>query len=88
MGDNQGMEARLRSRWSTMSPAHRARAAAVMLFHGGMTVFALVKLSQRPAERVPGRKWMWAVVIATNLAASSAFSWGRLVAPPPKPESD
>jgi hypothetical protein len=59
-----------------------------MLFHGGMAVFALLKLSQRPDERVPGRKWMWAVVIATNLAASSVFSWGRLVAPPPKPESD
>jgi hypothetical protein len=58
-----------------------------MLFHGGVAVFALVKLSLRPAERVPGRKWMWAVVITTNLAASTVFSWGRLVAPPPTPES-
>ena len=58
-----------------------------MVFHGGMAVFALVKLSHRPAERVPGRKWMWVVVIATNVAASTVFSWGRLVAPPPTPES-
>ena len=77
------MESHRRTRWATMSSAQRARAAAVMGFHVGTAAFGLMRLARRPADRVRGRKWIWAVAIAMNLAAGIVVRWGRLAAPRP-----
>jgi hypothetical protein len=52
-----------------------------MGFHVGTAAFGLMRLARRPAERVRGRKWIWAVAIAMNLAAGIFVRWGRLAAP-------
>jgi len=76
------MGGRRRSRWAQMTRAQRLRWVAITSAQAGFMAFGLVKLSRRPAERIPGRKWLWALVILANLAASVAIRFGRLAADP------
>ena len=65
-----------------MTPTQRARWVGIMAIQAGFMTFGLVKLARRPAERIPGRKWVWVVVILANLAATLAIRFGRLAADP------
>jgi hypothetical protein len=68
-----------------MSPLQRVRAVALIVLHLGTAAVAMERLVRRPANRVPGRKWMWALVIALNIGAGTVFRVGRLAAPTPGP---
>ena len=75
------------SRWAAMSRHQRNRATATILLHVGTAAWGLVRLRRRPADEVAGRKWIWVVVIAVNVAAGTVRRWGRLAAPSPALES-
>jgi hypothetical protein len=65
-----------------MTRAQRVRALGIMAVQVGITSFGLAKLARRPAERIPGSKRIWAVVILANLAGTLAVRFGRLAADP------
>ncbi|WP_439381040.1 PLD nuclease N-terminal domain-containing protein [Amycolatopsis lexingtonensis] len=65
-------------RWRELSPRQRARirvAAGVQLL---LAASAWWDLAHRPASRVRGPKWLWALVIAVNFAGPVVyFTRGR-----------
>ena len=72
---------RSRSRWAHMSRGRRAFTVIALSFRAGTGVLALASLARRPAEDVRGRKWVWAVAIAANLAAGIYIHWEHLATP-------
>jgi hypothetical protein len=70
------------NRWSVMSRAQRIRAVGFMVAQVGFTALGLRRLARRPADRIPGRKWIWAAVITANLAGTLAVRIGRLASVP------
>ena len=73
------------SRWSVTSRRQRNRAVATILLHVGTAAWALVRLRRRPTNAVAGRRWMWVVVVAVNLAAGTLWRRSRLAVPSPAP---
>ena len=64
--------------WQDMSSGRRATLTGMGLIQLALAVAAWVDLARRPAERVNGRKGVWAAVIAINWIGPIAyFAKGR-----------
>lgn len=70
--------ATLRSEFTAMSPASRAGLIAGVAVEVSAKIAAWVDLSRRPAEKIRGPKWMWALAQLINgLGPAAYWSLGR-----------
>jgi hypothetical protein len=70
-----------RKRWSELDPGTRRVVVVAGVLEGLLKIAALTDLARRPAARVRGRKWVWAVVLVVVNSAGGAplayFRFGR-----------
>ena len=65
-------------RWSELSPGQRRGFVVASAVQVALAAVAWTDLARRPAERVRGRKPLWAAAIAVNFAGPIAYlRWGR-----------
>jgi hypothetical protein len=65
-------------RWADLAPAQRAGIVALGTLQVSLATRAWWQLARTPADRVNGRKSLWAPVIAVNFIGPLAwFRWGR-----------
>lgn len=70
--------ATLRSEFTAMSPASRAGLIAGVAVEVSAKIAAWVDLSRRPAEKIRGPKWVWALAQLINgLGPAAYWSLGR-----------
>jgi hypothetical protein len=67
-----------KQQWSELSGRQRAGVVVLGAVQLSLAAAAWRDLARRPAARVNGRKWVWALVIAVNwIGPLSYFRWGR-----------
>ena len=70
-----------RRRWSDLDEGTRRLVVIGGVVEGLLKIAALTDLARRPASRVRGRKWVWAVVLVLVNAAGGVplayFRFGR-----------
>jgi hypothetical protein len=68
-------------RWSELSEGQRRFIVIGGVIEGALKIAALVDLARRPATRVNGRKWAWALVLVLVNSVGGAplayFLFGR-----------
>lgn len=70
--------ATLRSEFTALSPASRAGLIAGVAVEVSAKIAAWVDLSRRPAEKIRGPKWVWALAQLINgLGPAAYWSLGR-----------
>jgi len=73
--------ARLAQKWRALSPLQRRLVIAGAALDTAAKVAALADLARRPADRVRGPKWAWAVALpvvnSAGLLPAAYFTLGR-----------
>ncbi|MFI9383781.1 PLDc N-terminal domain-containing protein [Kutzneria sp. NPDC052558] len=66
------------ARWNELSPHRRRQIVAIGFVQIVLALAAWLDLAIRPAARVRGPKWAWALAIGVNFFGPMAyFGWGR-----------
>jgi hypothetical protein len=67
-----------RKHWSELSTGQRRTFLAASVVQIALAATAWTDLARRPAEKVNGRKPLWAAAIAVNFVGPIAYlCWGR-----------
>ena len=68
-------------KWSDLPPRTRKFLIIGAAAEGALKIAALIDLKRRPASQVRGKRWLWALVLATVSSAGilpvSYFLFGR-----------
>lgn len=71
----------LETRWKSLDPRLRRALMIIGLADAGLRAIALADLARRPAGRVRGAKWKWAIVLtlanSAGIAPLTYFTRGR-----------
>jgi hypothetical protein len=65
-------------RWEDLTPQQKTRGITMGIIQLMLLIAALVDIRRRPAERINGKKWVWALVSMINFIGPVVyFVFGR-----------